>query len=65
MKRFLTRPRLAMIFSVLGIVLMGVDILSTRNFFIHVGELMAASIACFVIALILDRAPKGTTDAPG
>lgn len=54
-----------MIFSVLGIVLMGVDILSTRNFFIHIGELMAASIACFVIALILDRAPKGTTDAPG
>ena len=60
MKRFFTRKRLAMTFSVLGIALMGLDILMTRNFFVHVGELMAASILCFVVALVLDRAPKAT-----
>ncbi len=65
MKRFFTRKRLAMTFSVLGIALMGVDILSTRNFFVHVGELMAASILCFVIALVLDRDPKGRRGSPG
>jgi hypothetical protein len=44
---------------------MGVDILATRNFFVHIGELMAASLACFVVALVLDRTAKGTADAPG
>jgi ABC-type proline/glycine betaine transport system permease subunit len=65
MKRFFTRRRLAMPFAVIGIALMGVDILATRNFFVHVGELMAASLACFVVALVLDRTAKGTADAPG
>ncbi len=27
----------------------------TGNFFVHVAELMAASITCFIIALLLDR----------
>lgn len=55
MKKHFTRKRLAMGFSVLGISLMGVDIMITRNFFIHVGELMVASLLCFIIAIALDR----------
>ncbi|ALC17486.1 hypothetical protein DSOUD_2748 [Desulfuromonas soudanensis] len=65
MKRFFTRRRLAMPLAVIGIALMGADILLTRNVFIHVGELMVASLACFVLALVLDRKPKGTTAPPG
>lgn len=34
---------------------MMVDLLLTGNFFVHIAELMAASIACFIIALVLDR----------
>ncbi len=44
-------------FGVLGIALMGVDLMMTRNFFTHIGELMAASILCFVMAIVLDRTP--------
>lgn len=44
-------------FAVLGMGLMGVDLLLTRNFFVHIAELMAASILCFVCALLLDRGP--------
>ncbi|WP_027716425.1 hypothetical protein [Desulfuromonas sp. TF] len=55
MKRLLTRKRFAMFFAVLGIGLMGVDLMITRNFFTHVGELMVASILCFVIGIVLDR----------
>lgn len=62
MKKFFTRKRLAMAFGVLGITLMGVDLMMTRNFFTHIGELMAASILCFVIAIVLDRTPKGDQD---
>ncbi len=58
MKRLLTRKRMAMTFGVLGVVLMGVDLMMTRNFFTHIGELMAASIICFVVAIVLDRQPK-------
>lgn len=36
---------------------MGADLLMTRNFFVHIAELMAASISCFIIALLLDRKP--------
>jgi len=63
MKIPITRKRLAMPFAVLGVVLMGVDLLITRNFFTHVGELMVASILCFVIGIVLDRDPgkKGNT----
>ncbi len=57
MKVSLTRKRLAMAFSVLGIGLMGVDLMMTRNFFTHIGELMALSIFCFVIGIVLDREP--------
>ncbi len=45
-------------FGILGIVLMGVDLMMTRNFFSHIAELMAASLSCFVLALLLDREPK-------
>jgi hypothetical protein len=55
MKRLLTRKRFAMFFAVLGIGLMGVDLMITRNFLTHVGELMVASILCFVIGIVLDR----------
>jgi hypothetical protein len=58
MKKLLTRKRFAMFFAVLGISLMGVDLLLTRNFFIHVGELMVASILCFVIGIVLDRGSR-------
>lgn len=57
MKKLFTRKRVAMAFCVLGVGLMGVDIMMTRNFFTHVGELMAASIICFVIGIVLDRKP--------
>jgi len=63
MKKLFPRKRLAMAFAVLGICLMGVDIMITRNFFTHVGELMIASILCFVIALTLDRG-KETSRPP-
>ena len=53
-KRILTRHRVAMGFGVMGIVLMGVDLLTTRNFFVHIGELMVASLLCLVIAIALD-----------
>jgi ABC-type microcin C transport system permease subunit YejB len=59
MKRLFTRKRLAMFFAVLGIGLMGVDLMITRNFFTHVGELMVASIVCFVIGIVLDRDSGG------
>lgn len=55
LKRLLTRKRLSMGLSVLGVVLMGADLLLTRNFFVHIGELMGASILCLILALVLDR----------
>jgi hypothetical protein len=51
-------------FGVLGIVLMGVDLLVTGNFFVHVGELMLASILCLVLALVIDRGGRKKTDSP-
>jgi hypothetical protein len=62
MKKPFTRKRLSMAFSVLGITLMGVDIMITRNFFTHVGELMAASIICFVVGIVLDHTPRDKND---
>ncbi len=64
MPKLLIRKRLAMLFGVFGIVLMGVDLMMTRNFFVHIGELMAASLLCFVLALLLDRTPKGKPEEP-
>ena len=46
-------------FALLGVALMGVDLLITRNFFSHVAELMVASLFCFALALFLDRTPPG------
>ena len=59
MKRLLTRKRLAMFFAVLGVCLMGIDLMMTRDFFTHVGELMIASILCFVVGIVLDRDSGG------
>lgn len=42
-------------FCILGVVLMGVDLLLTHSIFVHIGELMAASILCFIIGLAIDR----------
>jgi len=42
----------------LGITLMGVDLMMTQNFFTHIGELMAASSSCFFLGLVCDRDPK-------
>jgi ABC-type microcin C transport system permease subunit YejB len=67
MKVRLTRKHLSMAFSVLGIGLMGVDLLITRNFFTHIGELMALSIFCLVLGIVLDRASdegKGPKEQP-
>ena len=50
-----SRRRWAMGSALLGVVLMGVDLLVTRNFFTHVAELMVASLFCFILALVLDR----------
>lgn len=49
------RRQWAIGFALLGVVLMGVDLLVTRNFFVHVAELMIPSLFCFVLALVIDR----------
>ncbi|MEJ2201414.1 MAG: hypothetical protein P8X63_10435 [Desulfuromonadaceae bacterium] len=49
------RKRLSMACSILGVLLMGIDLLLTRNFFTHVGELMVASLGCLALAIVLDR----------
>jgi ABC-type microcin C transport system permease subunit YejB len=59
MKRFFTRQRVALSFSVTGIVLMGVDLMVTRDFFVHVGELMIASIVCLALGIFIDREKRG------
>jgi hypothetical protein len=51
------RKRWAMGCALCGMVLMGVDLLVTRNFFIHVAELMVPSLICFALALFIDRDP--------
>jgi len=52
-----------MFFCVLGVTLMGVDLLLTGSVFIHIGELMAASLVCFVVGLALDH--KSKEEKPG
>ncbi len=64
MKRIFTRQRVAMGFGVTGIILMGVDLLSTRNFFVHIGELMMASLLCLVIAIALDHGSSDQASPP-
>jgi len=60
------KKRLSLGFGILGVVLMGVDLLITGNFFSHIAELMLSSILCFILALILDRAAQGDeTDHSG
>lgn len=51
------RKRVALGFSTLGIALMGVDLLMTRSVFVHVGELMLASLVCLVLGIVIDRDP--------
>ncbi len=48
---------------------MGIDLILTRDFFTHIGELMAASLLCFAAAIYLDRSPRAkdpsrSQDAP-
>ena len=63
MRKIFSRQRLSMFFALLGIGLMGVDLLLTGNFFSHIGELMAASIFCFILALLLEQLPsKASTE---
>lgn len=58
LRRWLPRKRLALLFSVAGIVLMGVDLSLTRNFFTHIGELMVLSLLCLATGILLDRDPR-------
>ncbi len=61
--RWFPRKRLAMLCSVAGIVLMGVDLSLTRNFFSHVGELMVLSLLLLAAGIMLDRDPRAKTPA--
>ena len=63
MPPLLTRQRMATVFTVLGVLLMAVDLLMTGSFFVHIAELMAASILSFIIALVLEHAPTARKDA--
>jgi len=63
MPPLLTRKRLATAFIILGVLLMAVDLLITGSFFVHIAELMAASILSFVIALVLEHVPEARKDA--
>lgn len=63
MPPLLTRQRMATAFTVLGVLLMAVDLLMTGSFFVHIAELMAASILSFIIALVLEHAPTARKDA--
>ncbi len=66
LEKRLTRPRLALGFGIVGIALMGIDLMLTRSVFIHVGELMAASLGCLVLALVLDGGnTRPAAQAPG
>jgi len=58
MKGFLHRRHLAIFFSATGFALMGVDLLMTRNFFSHIGELMVLSVLCLAAGIVFDRQPK-------
>ncbi len=64
LRSILPRKRLAMLFCVLGVVLMGVDLLLTRNIFTHIAELMGASLLCFIIGLTLDRSADRQNSQP-
>lgn len=61
LRRWFPRKRLALLFSVAGIVLMGIDLSLTRNFFSHVGELMVLSLLCLATGIMLDRDPRPKT----
>lgn len=58
MKGLLHRRHLATFFSATGFALMGVDLLMTRNFFSHIGELMVLSVLCLAAGIVVDRQPK-------
>lgn len=63
LRRWFPRKRLALMFAVAGVVLMGVDLSLTRNFFSHIGELMVLSLLCFATGLVLDRDPRAKNSA--
>jgi len=56
--KFFTRKRCSLLFAGAGLALMGLDLMLTRDFFTHIGELMAASLLCFAAAIYLDRSPR-------
>jgi hypothetical protein len=67
--KFFTRKRCSLLFAGAGLALMGIDLILTRDFFTHIGELMAASLLCFAAAIYLDRSPRAkdpsrSQDAP-
>jgi len=65
MAKLLTRRRLSMGFAILGLLLMGTDLILTRNFFVHIGELMVATLLCLLAALVIDATPrKRSPDTP-
>lgn len=59
MRGVFTRQRAAMALSILGVCLMGIDLLLTRSIFTHIGELMIASLLCFAAGIALDRPRPG------
>jgi hypothetical protein len=56
--KFFARKRCSLLFAGAGLALMGLDLMLTRDFFTHIGELMAASLLCFAAAIYLDRSPR-------
>jgi len=61
--KFFTRKRCSLLFAGAGLALMGLDLMLTRDFFTHIGELMAASLLCFAAAIYLDRSPRPKASA--
>lgn len=61
LRRWFPRKRLALHCAVAGVVLMGIDLSLTRNFFSHIGELMILSLLCFAAGILLDRDPRPQT----
>ncbi|MDO3379187.1 hypothetical protein [Geoalkalibacter halelectricus] len=62
-KNLLTRPRAAILLAVTGVFLMGVDLLITRDVFVHVGELMILSLLCLAASLVVDRGSRAASAA--
>lgn len=55
MSKMSTRRRMSRCLAGVALALMVIDLLVTGSFFVHSAELMAASMGCFIAALLLDR----------